>query len=160
MNTSTKISALEIAASRRPIRSFACRDILREIETRLTALITAGQASSIDMTHRPMHAEEYRQLRLALATGRVNAVVTEPSRCEVRETTFPGVWWVTRYDTPEEPCAEAIAVAFAIESIEISFMPSILRSSTEEARRALHRLSGGACERETRQRRRGVATSG
>jgi hydrogenase-1 operon protein HyaF len=153
MAASTSRFPLEIIGARRPAPSFDCGDILREVETKLAALVATGQASAVDLGCRPIGAAEYRQLRLALTPGRVSAVVTEPKRCEVLETIYPGVWWVTHYANREAVSAEAIEVAFATDSIEISFVPSILCSSNEDIARGLRRLSTFACDGEARPRR-------
>lgn len=160
MTASTRIFPLEIIGARRPSRNFDCGDILREVEAKLTALVATGQASAVDLGRRPIRAAEYRQLRLALTPGRISAVVAEPNRCEVLETIYPGVWWVTHYANREAVPAEAIEVAFATDSIEISFVPSILCSSTEDVAQGLRRLSTVACEGEAPPRRRCGATNG
>jgi len=61
---------------RRPARYPHCADVLREVEARLAMLAATGHGSTIDMSQRNLPAVEYRQLRLALAPGRMSAVST------------------------------------------------------------------------------------
>ncbi len=159
MTTPTRLRPLAIVAAGGATRGFSCGDILEEIETKLAALVATGEDSAVDLGRHPMPATEYRQLWFALAPGRVSAMGAAPQHCEVRETNYPGVWWVTRYDRREEVGPEGIEVGFASEVIEIGLVPSILRCSPEDANRALRcfravvrdgdtpqtRCVGGAC---------------
>lgn len=153
MTTPTGPRPLAIVAAGRATGGLTCNDVPQEIETKLAALVATRQGSAVDLGRRPMPAAEYRQLRLALAPGRVSVVVAAPRHTELRETIYPGMWWVTRYDNPEEIGNEAIEVAFANEVIEIDLVPSILPCSPEEAYVALDCLRAVFREGDTPQAR-------
>lgn len=139
MSTSTKTLPLETASVRRRRRSPRCADIMREVEARLRALAATGRGSTIELSQRNLPAVEYRQLRLALAPGRVSAVGAAPRRCELHATIYPGVWWITRFHAQEDVAGEAITVAFATEVIEISAVPDVLGGTDARIRRSLQR---------------------
>jgi hydrogenase-1 operon protein HyaF len=122
---------------------------MREVETRLAALAATGKGSTIDLCRRHLRPAEYRQLRLALAPGRVSAMVGAPQRCELRETIYPGVWWATHYHDREDLPDAAIEVAFATEVIEIGYVPAIFGSTTRDIDLSLQRLRASAQDRRT-----------
>ena len=147
MQTSTRLIPLEIVAPRRPPHSPGCGDVMREVEIRLAALAATGKGSTIDLGRRHLRPAEYRQLRLALAPGRVSAMVAAPQPCELRETIYPGVWWATHYHDREDVPDAAIEVAFATEVIEIGYVPAILGSTTQDVDLSLQRLRASAQDR-------------
>lgn len=143
MSTSTKTLPLETASVRRRRRSPRCADIMREVEARLRALAATGRGSTIELSQRNLPAVEYRQLRLALAPGRVSAVGAAPRRCELHATIYPGVWWITRFHAQEAVADEAVTVAFATEVIEIRAVPELLGHTHTGVRRSLEGLRIG-----------------
>jgi hypothetical protein len=110
------------------------------VEARLAALAATGRSSTIDLSRWNLPAVEYRQLRLALAPGRLSAVIAAPRRCELNATVYPGVWWINRYHPEESAAGEAISVAFATEVIEINAVPTMLGGIDTDIRRSLERL--------------------
>jgi hydrogenase-1 operon protein HyaF len=140
MLPSTRPNSLEIVAARRRPHGPGCGDVMREVETRLAALAATGKGSTIDLCRRHLRPAECRQLRLALAPGRVSAMVAAPQRCELRETIYPGVWWATRYHDREDLPDAAIEVVFATEVIEIGYVPAILGSTAKAVDLSLQRL--------------------
>ena len=140
MPTSTRTLPHETASRRRRQRRPHCADIVREVEARLAALAATGRGSTIDLSRWNLPAVEYRQLRLALAPGRVSAVSAAPRRCELHATIYPGVWWITRFHAQEDGAGEAITVAFATEVIEIRAVPDLLGGADTDIRQSLQRL--------------------
>jgi len=140
MSSSTRFLPLETAPPRRRRRRPRCADVLRELEARLAVLAATGRSSTIDLSRWNLPAVEYRQLRLALAPGRVSAVIASPRRCELHATVYPGVWWITRYHPEESAAGETITVAFATEVIAISALPDLLGGTDTAIRRSPERL--------------------
>lgn len=146
MSTSTSSLPLEVVSVPRRWRRPRCVDVLRAVEARLAALAATGRSSTIDLSRWNLPAVEYRQLRLALAPGRLSAVIAAPRRCELHATVYPGVWWITRYHPEESAAGEAISVAFATEVIEINAVPDMLGGIDTDIRRSLQRLRTRARE--------------
>jgi hydrogenase-1 operon protein HyaF len=140
MLTSTRPIPLKIVTARRRPHGPGCGDVMREVEFRLAALAATGKRSTIDLCRRNLRPVEYGLLRLALAPGRVSAMVAAPQRCELRETIYPGVWWVTRYHDREDLPDAAIEVVFATEVIEIGYVPAIVGSTAKDVDLSLQRL--------------------
>jgi hypothetical protein len=139
MSSSTRSLPLATAQPRRRRRP-RCADALREVAARLAVLATTGRRSTVDLSQRNLPAVEYRQLRLALAPGRVSAVNAAPRRCELHATIYPGVCWITRFHAQEDVAGEAITVAFATEAIAISAVPDLLGGTDTAIRRSLQRF--------------------
>jgi hypothetical protein len=75
MLTSTRPIPLKIVTARRRPHGPGCGDVMREVEFRLAALAATGKRSTIDLCRRNLRPVEYGLLRLALAPGRVSAMV-------------------------------------------------------------------------------------
>jgi hydrogenase-1 operon protein HyaF len=108
------------------------RAVLRRIEEALASFIERGQAGAIDLRGVPhMDAATYQSLRETLGTGEVSATVNADIRVEVRESRYPGVWWLTHINERG---------AKVTEVIEITEVPAILRSHVTDMRIGLERL--------------------
>jgi hydrogenase-1 operon protein HyaF len=106
--------------------------VLREIRLALGRLIESGRPSVIDLRSLPrMRPATYRSLKEALSMGEVSAVIEAEVRITVRETRYPGVWWLTHTGEPDGPVAEFI---------EIALIPDILRPHAADLRAGLKRL--------------------
>lgn len=95
------------------------RALLAEIAAGLQKLVQKGNASCIDINSLPFAPGEYEQLRAALGDGEVSARIEALGVSEIRETRYPGVWWVTHYNVEDDIIADMI---------EITDMPDILKS--------------------------------
>lgn len=108
------------------------RAVLRRIEEALLSFIEQGQAGAIDLRGVPhMDAATYQSLQETLGMGEVSATVTADIRVEVRESRYPGVWWLTHINERG---------ATVTEVIEITDVPAILRSHVTDMRIGLERL--------------------
>jgi hydrogenase-1 operon protein HyaF len=106
--------------------------ILKEIMTLLARFLEAGEPGVIDLKSLPrMNAATYQRLKDILATGEVTALVEAEAKVAVRETIYPGVWWLTHHD--EEG-------AIVTELIEITKIPELLASHVGDMRAGLARF--------------------
>jgi hydrogenase-1 operon protein HyaF len=107
------------------------RSLLAEIAHLLDGLARNGGDARIDLRSPPLIHGDYAALREALGRGAVTARVEAPDITEVRETRYPGVWWVTHYNT-----ASAVVADF----IEVCAVPEILATPAEDIARGLAEL--------------------
>lgn len=107
------------------------RALLSEIETMLQALLARGQPGTIDLRGLPMLPQDYGFLQQMLGEGEVEAMLDALGLSHIRETAFPGVWWITHYNHDHEVMADMI---------EVTFLPDILKSPREDISRGLSRL--------------------
>ncbi|WP_295403879.1 hydrogenase expression/formation C-terminal domain-containing protein [uncultured Thiocystis sp.] len=106
--------------------------VLKEIQTSLRRLIESGKPSVIDLRSLPrMRSATYRSLKEVLSTGEVTAVIEADVRITVRETQYPGVWWLTHAHEQG---------GIVTEFIEITLIPDILRPHAADLRAGLQRL--------------------
>ena len=105
--------------------------ILHEIVALLEAYTASGQTGAIDLHSLPLTLDDYELLRITLADGEVHAHIDAIGNSEVRETLYPGVWWVTYYN------AEGDIVA---DLIEVTAVPEILKAPADDIREGLVHL--------------------
>lgn len=94
-----------------------------EIAARLEALHETGESAAIDIKTLPMAAGEFESFRQMLGQGEVDFTLELDGQSRIRETAFPGVWWIQHKD----PEGQVVA-----EHIEINHVPDILRAPPEE----------------------------
>ena len=108
------------------------KSVLNEISVLVVQLIDSGKPGAIDLRQQPrMRAETYQYLKDVLSSGEVTAVVNAAVKVEVRETQFPGVWWLTHYNEQG---------AIVTEIIEITEIPAILKPHVADMCAGLKRL--------------------
>ncbi|CDH44462.1 hydrogenase expression/formation C-terminal domain-containing protein [Candidatus Contendibacter odensensis] len=108
------------------------KTVLNEIRALIAQLINSGKTGAIDLRQRPrMRAETYQYLKDALSSGEVTAVVDAAVKVEVRETRYPGVWWLTHLNEQG---------AIVTEIIEITEIPEILKPHIADMRAGLKRF--------------------
>ena len=105
--------------------------LLAEIAQLLEALARNGGDARLDLRALGLTVEDYAALRAALGEGAVDAHVTSTESTDVRETRFPGVWWVKHYGD---------SGAIEAEFLEICRVPEILASPEEDIARGLAEL--------------------
>ena len=106
--------------------------ILHEIRHALHKLLETGEPTIIDLRAMPFAPGEEKELEAQLGGGEVSVAIDALGPSTVNETAIPGVWLVTHYNEQEEVVGKFI---------EITRMPSILESQTEDIRSGLERLS-------------------
>ena len=98
--------------------------LMHEIQSMLNTLLDSGQNGAIDLRARPSLGEEgYQFLKEKLGIGEVSAHIQSFGHSDVKETAFPGIWWVTHYNQDDE---------LLTELIEVSFFPEILKSPRDD----------------------------
>ncbi len=106
--------------------------ILHEIMALMTQFIDSGKPGVIDLRAQPrMSSATYQYLKNTLSGGEVTAVIEADVKVEVRETHYPGVWWLTHYNERG---------AIVTEIIEITTLPEILKPHVADMRAGLKRL--------------------
>jgi hydrogenase-1 operon protein HyaF len=105
--------------------------ILNEVLAALANLNETGETTLIDLNSLPLTAFDSELLRETLAEGEVHARIDAIGPTEVRETIYPGVWWVTHYNVEGDIVADVL---------EITRVPEILKSHPDDVRDSLTRL--------------------
>jgi hydrogenase-1 operon protein HyaF len=121
------------------------RALLSEIASLLEGLLSEGREDAVDLRSLPIAPADYEQLKVLLGQGEVQISLQIMGRTNVVETAYPGVWWVTHYSPEEEVTAE---------SIEVAWIPEIVRSHPLDVADGLQRLTetlrkDGACDTKT-----------
>lgn len=105
--------------------------VLHELHHALTALQLHGTESAIDISSLPFGAEDEQRLEETLGSGEVEAVLHSLGESRIYETTFPGIWWVEHRNEQGDVTAR---------SIEVTYVPGILKSQEEDVATACERL--------------------
>lgn len=114
------------------------RQVLLEVQAALVTWLNTGEEAAIDLRHQPrMGPATYQYLREALGSGEVTIVIEAKARIDIRETRYPGVWWVTHNNDRGDTVTEII---------EITAIPAILKPHAAEIREGLHRLEQALAE--------------
>lgn len=107
--------------------------VLFEIQGLIQKLLDEGRSGAIDFQSLPpMGPAAYDFLKRWLSVGEVTATVAGLGRTEIRETHYPGVWWLTHRNDSDE---------IVQESVEVTEIPEILRSHREDIRSGLRTMS-------------------
>lgn len=123
-------SAFNIQTSNELTRNV--RPILFEVRHALDALLDKGETSIIDLRSIPLAPGEEEKILKTLGQGEVHARLNALGPSEIYETRYAGVWLITHYNEDE-----SIVSRF----IEITRMPDILKSQTEDMSKALTELT-------------------
>ena len=105
--------------------------ILHEIRHALRRLLDSDQSSIIDLRSIPLAPGEEETLLDTLGCGEVHAKLNALGPSEIYETRFAGVWLVTHYNAENNVIGRFI---------EITRLPDILQSQTEDMAAALEQL--------------------
>lgn len=106
--------------------------LLHEIKHALNKLIETGQTSIIDLRSIPLAPGEEEKILNTLGQGEVLAQLNALGLSEIIETQYAGVWIVTHYNIENHIISRFI---------EVTIMPEILYSQTENIMAAYSRLS-------------------
>jgi hydrogenase-1 operon protein HyaF len=106
--------------------------ILHEIVGLLEALTGRGTGGIIDLRAMPLTPGDYGVLEEVLAEGEVKATIDAAGPTEVRETLYPGVWWIRHRNEAGEVVGEFI---------EVTAFPEILKSPMDDVREGLADLA-------------------
>jgi hydrogenase-1 operon protein HyaF len=108
------------------------KPLMHEIKHALESLIENGETSIIDLRSIPLAPGEEDKILNTLGKGEVQAQLDSLGLSEINETQYAGVWVVTHYNDEG-----SIISRF----IEITRMPEILSSQTEDIRAAYSSLT-------------------
>jgi len=129
------LQSISIRVEHDPSREDAviAHSILHEIQTLLERLLAEGQGGTIDLRSLPaLSPASIAMLEQSLSVGEVSALVTAVGRTEVRETTYSGVWWLVHRNERDD---------IVTELIQVTAVPEILLSQTEDIEAGLRRLN-------------------
>lgn len=106
--------------------------LLHEIRHALANLLTDGQETTIDLQSLPMGPADEARLFEVLGRGEVEAQLNALGNSLIWETGIPGVWLIEHFNADQQLVAKLI---------EVTAMPSILKSQPEDIREGLVKLS-------------------
>lgn len=95
------------------------RPILNEVMHALDKLLEDDITTTIDLAGLPFAPGELDELEAALGTGELSAQLDALGSSRIRETTYPGVWWIEHRNVNDEVVGRYL---------EITRLPDILSS--------------------------------
>lgn len=95
------------------------RPILNEVMHALDKLLEDDITTTIDLAGLPFAPGELDELEAALGTGELSAQLDALGSSRIRETTYPGVWWIEHRNVHDEVVGRYL---------EITRLPDILSS--------------------------------
>lgn len=107
--------------------------ILHEILHALRRLQQSNQSTTIDLRAIPFGPGDADHLQEILGQGEVVAHLHALGESEVRETAYPGVWLLAHHNAAGERIAW---------QIEVSHIPTILQTPSEDLADSIDRLDG------------------
>jgi len=112
----TSLSDIEVQAE-----ALHCnvQPILNEVLHALDRLIDTGEATTIDLAGLPFAPGELEALEASLGSGEVSAQLDALGTSSIRETVYPGVWWIEHRNVYDEVVGRYL---------EITRIPEILSS--------------------------------
>lgn len=111
--------------------------ILHEIRHALKKLLEDGQPTTIDLRAIPMAPGEEEKIEAILGEGEISVQLNALGPSIIVETEIAGVWLITHYNEEQEILGKYI---------EITRVPTLIKSQTEEMESSLKRLAGRLSE--------------
>jgi len=105
--------------------------LLHEIRHALLRIADGGEGTTIDLGSLPLAPGEESRIEQLLGQGEVRAELDALGPTLVQETRYPGVWFITHRNPEQEVVARFI---------EVTRMPELLLSQTDDMRRAVVEL--------------------
>lgn len=105
--------------------------IVFEILAALEKLRDSDQTSAIDLKSLPMAPGEFQEIRNLLGRGEIDLTLDLDGPTHIRETNYPGVWWIRH----ENEAGRILA-----EHIEITHIPDFLVTPAEDIEGAVTQL--------------------
>lgn len=99
------------------------RPILNEVAHALDRLLDTAEATVIDLASLPFAPGELARLEELLGDGELAADLDALGSSRIRETAYPGVWWLEHRNTEGD---------IAGRYIEITYTPEILKSQAAD----------------------------
>ena len=95
------------------------RPLLAEVLHAVDRLLETGEPTTIDLASLPFGPGELEHLEATLGSGELTATLDALGTSHIRETTYPGVWWLEHRNAADEVVGRYI---------EITKTPEILSS--------------------------------
>jgi len=95
------------------------RPILNEVMHAIDRLLDEGIPTTIDLAGLPFAPGELDALEATLGSGELSAQLDALGNSRIRETTYPGVWWIEHHNVHDEIVGRYL---------EITRVPEILSS--------------------------------
>jgi hydrogenase-1 operon protein HyaF len=95
------------------------RPILNEVMHALDKLLDAGITTTIDLASLPFAPGELDELEATFGKGELSAKLDALGTSRIRETTYPGVWWIEHRNVHDEVVGRYL---------EVTRLPDILSS--------------------------------
>lgn len=95
------------------------RPLLNEVLHAVDRLLESGEPTTIDLAGLPFGPGELEHLEASLGTGELSAQLDALGTSHIRETVYPGVWWLEHRNAHDEVVGRFI---------EITRTPEILSS--------------------------------
>jgi hydrogenase-1 operon protein HyaF len=114
--------------------------VMAELGPMLERVAAGGEAEAVDLRSLPMSDADRDALAARLGTGEVDATLAVAGESRVRETAYPGVWWVRHMGADGR---------VASEHIHVTRVPDILCAHPQDMARAAGRLAEAAGKGET-----------
>ena len=95
------------------------RPLLNEVLHAVDRLLDSGEPTTIDLAGLPFGPGELEHLEATLGRGELDATLDALGTSRIRETAFPGVWWLEHRNAADEVVGRFL---------EISRTPEILSS--------------------------------
>ena len=91
------------------------RPLLNEILHAVDRLLETGEPTTIDLVSLPFGPGELEHLEATLGTGELSARLDALGTSRIRETSFPGVWWLEHRNAHDEVVGRYVEVTRAPE---------------------------------------------
>ena len=107
------------AATEAPARPFPfhgnVRPILNEVLHAVDRLLESGEPTTIDLAGLPFGPGELEHLEASLGTGELSAKLDALGTSRIRETAYPGVWWLEHRNAHDEVVGRFLEITRAPE---------------------------------------------
>ena len=113
-----------------------------EILSHLEQLNKTGETAAIDLKSLPMAPDEFQGIKKMLGQGELDLTVEMDGPTRIRETAYPGVWWVQHKGEDGQILAEYIEIARFPDFL--SAQPEHIAEATRHLRDRLKQQSQGA----------------
>jgi len=130
MTQTSSTVQFNIQSSDKPTRNIL--PLLHEVKHALHNLINIGEPTIIDLRSIPLASGEEDEILSTLGRGEIQAHFDALGPSEIIETAYAGVWIVTHFNDENEIISRFI---------EISKIPDILASQSEDINAAYDRLA-------------------
>ena len=105
--------------------------LAHEVLSHLQHLVETGEGAAIDLKSLPMAPDEFAGIKKMLGDGEIDVTIDIDGPTRIRETAYPGVWWIQH---------TADNGRILAEYIEIARFPDFLSAQPEHIKDAVRHL--------------------